>query len=151
MAGGGNYILNKGYPVLKTYNTSFTSGVQRYRAVKLTVVSSAIRLDVNPTLATASIGVVQEDIDQVKVAYGNTVADVAIQGITKMYVAVAASIVIGAKIGVGGTINTATAGGAVVAVATNPCIGICVGMSVPNGTVNVGDFIDVLLTPGLVA
>lgn len=148
MAGGGNYILNKGYQVLATYNSSAAAGVTRYRAVKLTVVSSAIRLDINATAATASIGVVQEDIDAAKVAYGNAVANVALVGITKMYVTTGTSIVIGSKIMVGG--SGATAGGAVLAATTgNAVVGICVGMSVPGGTVAAGDLIDVLLTPGL--
>lgn len=149
MAGGGNYILDKGYPVLKTYNSSATTGVQRYHAVKLTVVSSAIRLDVNAAHATASIGVVQEDIDAVKVAYGNAVANVALLGITKMYVAVGTSIVIGSKIAAGTVAGHV--GGAIIAVTSDNYVGICVGMSVPNGTVAAGDLIDVLLTPGAVA
>jgi hypothetical protein len=151
MAGGGNYVLDKGYQVLKTYNASFASGVQRYRAVKLTTVSSAIRLDVNAAHATFQIGVVQEDIDAVKVAYGNAVADVRLLGITKMVVAVGTSIVIGSKIAAGGTGGTSNAGGAILAVTSDPIVGICVGMSVPGGTVGAGDLIDVLLTPGAVA
>lgn len=144
MAGGGNYVLSKGYPVLKTYNSSAAAGVTRYRAVKLTVVSSAIRIDLNVAATTFAIGVVQEDIDAVKVAYGNAVANVALLGITKMY----ANTTPGA-IAIGSPITVGNAGGAVLAATggTNYVIGTCVGMSVPGGTVAAGDLIDVLLSP----
>lgn len=147
MAGGANYVLDKGYQVLKTYNSSAAAGVTRYRAVKLTVVSSAIRLDLNVAATVATIGVVQEDIDQVKVAYGNAVADVRILGITKMY----ANTTPGA-IAIGSPVMVGSAGGAVLATgsSTNFPIGICVGMSVPGGTVAAGDLIDVLLTPSTI-
>jgi hypothetical protein len=144
MAGGGNYVLDKGYQVLKTYNSSAAAGVTRYRAVKLTVVSSAVRLDLAVAATSFAIGVVQEDIDQVKVAYGNAVANVALLGITKMFAnATPGAIAIGSPIMVG------SAGGAVLATTggTNYVIGTCVGMSVPGGTVAAGDLIDVLLQP----
>jgi hypothetical protein len=144
VAGGGNYILDKGYQVLKTYNSSAAAGVTRYRAVKLTTVSSAIRLDLNVSATVFSIGVVQEDIDQVKVAYGNAVANVALLGITKMYVnGTPGTIAIGSPIMVG------NAGGAILATgtSTNFSIGFCVGMSVPGATPAAGDLIDVLLNP----
>lgn len=143
MAGGGNYVLDKGYQVLKTYNGSAVAGVTRYRGVKLTTVSSAIRLDLNVAATTFAIGVVQEDIDAVKVLYGNAVAGVRLLGITKMFVQTGTSIVIGSPITCG------NAGGAVLAATggTNFVIGTCVGMSVPGGTVAAGDLIDVLLMP----
>ena len=145
MAGGGNYVLDKGYQVLATYNGSAAAGVTRYRAVKLTTVSSAIRLDLAVSATAAlPIGIVQEDIDQVKVAYGNAVADVRLLGISKMFVQTGTSIVIGSPITIG------NAGGAVLGVATNYLVGICVGMSVPGGTVAAGDLIDVLLTPSAI-
>jgi hypothetical protein len=143
MAGGGNYVLNKGYQVLKTYNGTGLA-VTRYRAVKLTVVSSAIRIDLNVSPTVFSIGVVQEDIDAVKVAYGNAVANVALLGITKMFVNVTPG-----AIAIGSPIMVGSAGGAVLATAggTNYVLGTCVGMSVPGGTVAAGDLIDVLLSP----
>jgi len=146
MAGGGNYVLSKGYPVLKTYNSSAVAGVTAFRAVKFSVSGSKSYIDLAVAHATGGIGVVQENIDAVKVAYGNAVADVALSGITKMYAnGTPGSIVLGSKIAAG------TAGGAILAVTSDLIIGICVGMSVPGGTVAAGDLIDVLLTPGGVA
>jgi hypothetical protein len=144
VAGGGNYVLDKGYPVLATYNGSAAAGVTRYRAVKFSVAASVARIDLNVAATVWSIGVVQEDIDAVKVAYGNAVANVALMGITKMYAnATPGAIVLGSPVMVG------NAGGAILATgtSTNFAIGICVGMSVPGGTVAAGDLIDVLLTP----
>jgi hypothetical protein len=146
MAGGGNYVLSKGYPVLATYNSSAAAGVTRYRAVKFSVSSSTAFIDLNVAATVYSVGVVQEDIDQVKVALGKAVANVAVLGITKMFVQTGTSIVLGAAIAVG------SAGGAVIAATggTNFVLGTCVGMSVPGGTVAAGDLIDVLLTPSAI-
>lgn len=147
MAGGGNYILSKGFPVLATYNSSAAAGVTAYRAVKFAVTGGKQFIDLNVAATVWSIGVVQENIDQVKVATGKTVANVAVEGITKMYAnATPGAIVLGSPIMVG------NAGGAVLATgsSTNFYIGICVGLSVPGGTVAAGDLIDVLLTPGAV-
>jgi len=147
MAGGGNYVLDKGYPVLATYNSSAAAGVTRYRAVKFSVSASTAFIDLNVAATVATVGVVQEDIDQVKVALGKAVANVALLGITKMYAnTTPGSIVLGSPIMVG------SAGGAVLATgsSTNFPIGICVGMSVPGGTVAAGDLIDVLLTPSTI-
>jgi hypothetical protein len=144
MAGGGNYILDKGYPVLKTYNTSATTGVTRYRCVKLAVTGSQMRVDLNVAATVFSLGVVQEDIDAVKVAYGNAIANVALLGITKIFTAASGTMpALGDKVAcglAGGAIKAATGG-------TNFSIGIMVGQSVPGGTVGFGDLIDVLLMP----
>jgi hypothetical protein len=146
VAGGGNYVLDKGYPVLATYNGSAAAGVTRYRAVKFSVAASQARIDLNVAASTLCLGVVQEDIDQVKVAYGNAVANVALLGITKMYAnATPGAIVLGSRI------TTGNAGGAILAATGNLVMGICVGMSVPGGTVAAGDLIDVLLQPGYIA
>lgn len=138
MAHGGNFVVDKGWKVLSTYNASAAAGVTRYRAVKLGATADTI--DLNTAGATLSVGVVQEDVDQTKVATGKVVADVRMMGITKMFVnTTPGSIVQGSKVMVG------SAGGAVLATATNIPIGICL----TTGTIAAGDLIDVLLTPGM--
>lgn len=146
MAGGGNYNLNKGYPVLKTYNSSAATGVQKFRAVKFATTGGVAYIDLNAAPTVWSLGIVQEDIDAVKVAYGNAVASVMLDGISKMVVATGTGIVLGSPIMVG------TGGGAVLAAgsSTNFFIGMCVGMTAPGGTVAPGDLIDVMLTPSAV-
>ncbi len=145
MAGGGNYVLSKGLPVLSTYNSSATGGVTAFRVVKWNG-SPAANVDL-ATAATDNIaGVVQENVDAVKVALGKVVADVAYMGITKVYVAASGTVpVVGDKV-------TAGAGGGVVKVATggtNLIIGRVVG---PLGqTIAAGDLIDVLLSLSSVA
>jgi hypothetical protein len=147
MAGGGNYVLDKGYPVLSTYNSSAATGVQAYRAVKFSVSGSKATVDLATAATSQPLGVVQENIDAVKVATGKTVADVRILGITKMV----ANTTPGA-IALGSPIMVGSAGGAVLAATggTNYVIGVCVGMTVPGGTVAAGDLIDVLLTPSAI-
>jgi hypothetical protein len=140
-----DYILDKGYPVLSTYNASAAGGVTAFRAVKFSVSGSVAFIDLNVAATTMSIGVVQENIDQAKVATGKAVADVRILGVTKMVVQTGTSIVIGSRLTLG------NAGGAIIAASGNQQVGICVGMSVPGGTVGNGDIVDVLLTPGAVA
>lgn len=136
MAHGGNFVLDKGWKVLSTYNTSAAAGVTRFRAVA--AASDTVDLVVLST--TRPLGIVQEDIDQVKVATGKTVANVRLMGITKMFVQTAAGI------SQGGRVMAGTQGGAVNAAgAGNVPIGICLTA----GTIAAGDLIDVLLTPGM--
>src|SRR2546421_3266876 len=104
-----DYILDKGFQVLSTYNSSAAGGVTRYRAVKLAVSSSTTFIDLNVAATTMSIGVVQEDIDQVKVATGKAVAGVRLLGVSWCYVQTGTSIVIGSRVTVG------NAGGLVIA------------------------------------
>jgi len=146
MAGSGsNMVLDKGFLVLSTYNSSATAGVTAFRCVKVDTVTGII--DLNATATQISIGVVQENIDAAKVATGKAVADVRMMGITKLRVSdTPGSIVIGSRVAPSGT--GANAGGVKLAVTTNAVIGICVGLT---GTVAAGDLIDVLLTPGGVA
>lgn len=132
-------IIDLGWKVLSTYNSSSANGVQKYRAVKA---ATGDTIDLNVAATTIAFGVVQEDVDQVKVATGKVVANVRIMGVTKMVVQTAASIAIGSLITCG------NAGGAVIAASTNKVIGICIGAP---GTIAAGDLIDVLLTPGAVA
>lgn len=138
MAHGGNYVLDKGWKVLSTYNASAAAGVTKYRGVKL---AAGDTIDLNVAATTMGIGVVQEDIDQVDVATGKAVANVRMMGITKLYVQTATSIVQGSRLTLG------SAGGAVIAASTNQQVGICLTF----GTIAAGDLIDVLLTPGQVA
>jgi|SRR6185369_3725752 len=145
MAGGANYILDKGFPVLKTYNSSSVNGVQAFRAVKFSVSGGKANIDLATAATTQPLGVVQENIDAVKVAYGNAVASVRLEGITRMVAnATPGAIALGSPIMAGST------GGAVLATTggTNFVLGLCVGMTQPGGTVLAGDLIDVLLTPG---
>jgi len=144
MAGSGsNFVLDKGFLVLSTYNSSAAAGVLAFRCVKADTVTGVI--DLNATATVANIGVVQEPVDQVKVATGKVVADVRVLGISKVRVSdTPGAIVIGSKVAASGTAGNA--GGVKLAVATNIPLGICVGLT---GTVAAGDLIDVLLTPGM--
>lgn len=144
MAGSGsNFVLDKGYLVLSTYNASATTGVTAFRCVAVNTTTGII--DLNATATAASVGVIQENVDATKVATGKVVADVRLLGITKVRVAdTPGAIVIGSKVAASGT--GANAGGVKLAVATNIPLGIVVGLT---GTVAAGDLIDVLLTPGM--
>lgn len=141
MAGtGSNTVLDKGFAVLTTYNSSAAAGVVAYRCVAL---GTAGTIDLNATSTAANIGVVQESIDRAKVATGKAVANVRVLGITQVVVAnTPGSITIGSKVA------ASTAGGVKLAVSTNVPLGIVVGAV---GTPAEGDLIDVLLTPGLAA
>jgi hypothetical protein len=141
MAGGGNYILSKGLPVLSTYNSSSTNGVTIYRCVKWSG-SPATAIDLNAVATVYTCGVVQENIDAVKVAYGKAIANVMFAGITKVFVSGSGTVpVVGDKVTAGasgGVVKAATGG-------TNFTLGVVVG---PLGqTINAGDLIDVLLSP----
>lgn len=139
MAGGSHYVLNIGIPVLSTYNSSAAAGVTANRLVKW----SSGKIDLNTGAAVYSVGVVQENIDQVKVATGKAIASVCIAGVCKVYVATATSVVLGAKVMAG------TAGGVLLAATTaNFVVGIVVGVG-QSGTVGAGDLIDIELTPGV--
>jgi len=140
MAGGANYVLDKGYPVLSTYNGSSTNGVTPFRVVKF----SSAKIDLQTTAGGQSIGVVQEKIDQVKVAYGNAVAGVRLAGITKVYVSASGSVP-----SLGSEVEVSTDGGVVVASGTSGrwTLGVVVGQTVAGGTIGNGDLIDVLIQP----
>jgi hypothetical protein len=135
---GAHCILDQGWPVLSTYNTSAVGGVTKYRGVKI---AAGGTIDLNVAATTIGIGVVQEDIEVAKVATGKAVASVRILGVSKMVVQTAASIVAGSLITCG------SAGGAVIAASTNKVVGI----NLSTQTIAAGDLIDVLLTPGVVA
>lgn len=140
---GSNYVLDKGFPVLITYNASNANGVTAFRIVKTIAATGTIDLAVSPTATTLMVGIVQENVDRAKVATGKVVADVRLLGVSKVVVD-----------GTPGTINHGTrvmcgAAGGVIAAATtgNAVTGIAIG--VPSGTAVAGDIIDVLLTPGV--
>jgi hypothetical protein len=144
MAEGGNYLINKGFPILATYNGSAAAGVTRYRCVKFAVTASTQYVDLNVAATVFTVGIVQEDVDQVKVATGKAVANVAVMGISKAFIASSGTVpVLGDKVtcGAGGGIVKAATGG------TNFSIGILIGQFVPGATVAAGDLVDVLLMP----
>jgi hypothetical protein len=144
---GANYVLDKGFDVLVTYNSSSVNGVTAYRCVALT--TPAGKIDINATATAANIGVVQEDISASRVATGKVVADVRILGITKVRVSDTPGVILmGSKVAASGT--GANIGGVKLAVSTNIPLGIVVG-PVPIGSPAAGDLIDVLLTPGMAA
>src|SRR6476660_2519520 len=86
---GANYVLDKGFTALSTYNASSSNGVQAFRLVKITAQD---QIDLNVLATTISIGVVQEDVDVAKVATGKAVVDVRILGISKVVAGAAISI-----------------------------------------------------------
>lgn len=136
MAGtGSGYVLDKAFPV----NPAYTGGsVTRFRCVSLG--SSGINL--NASAATVTVGIVQEEIDATKVATGKAVADVRVSGVSRAFVG-AAGVTLGNRV-------TAGANGGVVATAAgNIVVGIVVGA--PTGAIDIGDIVDVLLTPGAIA
>lgn len=136
---GAQCILDMGWKVLSTYNSSNAAGVTKFRGVKP---ATGDTIDLNVAATTIGFGIVQEDVDQVKVATGKVVANVRVLGVSKMVVQTATSIAIGSLVTCG------SAGGAIIAASTNKVVGIVIGAP---GTIAAGDYIDVLLTPGLVA
>jgi hypothetical protein len=144
---GPSYVLDKGFPVLSTYNSSDAAGVLAYRCVAMS--SSTGVIDLNATATAACLGVVQEDISASRVATGKVIADVRLMGITKVRVSdTPGTIVLGSKVAASGT--SGNKGGVKLAVSTNIPLGIVVG-PLPIGTPAAGDLIDVLLTPGMAA
>src|SRR5438046_2506948 len=127
MAGGANYVLDKGYLVLSTYDGSSAGGVIPFRPVKFAA-GGTIDAQTVATAGNLTVGVVQEKIDQSKVAQGKAIADVRLAGITKAYVADSGTapalgdpVIAAAGTGVTGR-------GVVKGVtATNVKLGICVG------------------------
>lgn len=138
MAGtGGAFILSKGFPVLSTYNSSNAAGVQSFRCVKF---AAGGTIDLNVDATGHNLGVVMENIDQVKVATGKAVANVAMMGIVPVKVTTAASIVLGSRL------MPTTSGGVILAATASSFVcGIAVGIT---GTIADGDIIQMLLLPG---
>jgi hypothetical protein len=127
-----NYILDKGYVAVSTYNSSNAAGVVAKRFVKLTANQT---IDLNVASNTRPVGVVQENVDQAKVATGKAVVDVRVQGIAR--------VIAGGTIAIGGEVMSSTTGTAIAAVtAANIVCGIALQAAVS------GDEIDVELLPG---
>lgn len=145
---GANYVLDKAFEVLSTYNSSAATGVTAYRCVAINTTTG--RIDINATATARSLGVVQENIDAVKLANVSKVfASVRLLGITKLRVSdTPGVIVLGSFVAPSGT--GANIGGVKLAVSTNIPVGICVGPA-PIGTPAAGELIDVLLVQGLPA
>lgn len=140
MAHGADYVVTKGWKVLSTYNGSSANGVQKFRAVKT---ATGDTIDLIAASTERVLGVVQEDIDQAKVATNKAVAAVAILGVTKMKVgATPGALVQGSRVAadVDGEAILATT-------STHIPLGVCL----TTGTIAAGDLIDVVLTPGLPA
>lgn len=141
MAHGGNFVLDKGFKVLATYNSSAAAGVLEYRAVK---VAAGDTIDLVAASSDRTLGVVQESVDAAKVATGKVVANVRLLGITKMKVGATPG-----SIAQGGLVKS-DADGEAIALATGSGH-IPIGINLTAGTIAAGDLIDVLLTPGLPA
>jgi hypothetical protein len=136
---GSNYVLDKGWDVLSTYNSSAAAGVTAYRCV---TAADTGKIDLNVTATQRTTGIVQENIDAVKVATGKVVADVRMIGISKVKVGTTPGTIV-----MGSLVAPTATGGVKLAVSTNIPVGMVVG-PVPIGTPAAGDLIDVLLTPG---
>lgn len=141
MAGAGaNFVLDKGFLALSTYNSSAVAGVVWQRLVKF---GAGGTVDLNVASNTRSIGVVMESVDAVKVATGKVTVDVRLLGIATVVCTTAASVVLGS------VVMSSTTGGVLLAATTgNIPVGIVVGIT---GTLADGNLIQVLLTPGLPA
>lgn len=139
MAGvGANFVLDKAWPVLSTYNSSAAAGMLAFRVVGF---AAGGTVDINATSTARSVGVTQENIDAAKIATGKAVADIRMMGISTVLCTTAASIVLGSLV------SPTTSGGVKLAVSTNIVVGVVVGIT---GTIADGNLIQVLLTPGVV-
>lgn len=127
----GNYVLDKGYTALSTYASSDAAGVQAFRFVRLTAAQTVDRCS---AITQVPIGVVQESVDQAKVATGKAVVDVRLMGISR--------VTAGAAIAVMAEVSTSATGKAVTAATTSRVAGIALQAA---GADN--DQIDVLLVP----
>lgn len=140
MAGvGANFVLDKGWPVLSTYNSSAAAGALMNRLVGF---AAGGTIDLNATSTARSVGVLMENVDAVKVATGKVIADVRMMGIATVVCTTAASVVLGS------VVSPTTGGGVKLAVSTNIPVGVVVGIT---GTLADGNLVQVLLTPGLPA
>ena len=127
-----NFVLDKGFTLLSTYNSSAVAGALAKRFVKLV---SNQTVDLNVLATTRSIGVLMENVDQAKIATGKVVADVRLMGIAR--------VVAGAAFAVGVEVGSDTTGRAITAVSTNYILGVALWPAA-----NAGDEVDILLTQG---
>jgi hypothetical protein len=126
-----NFVLDKGFAALSTYNSSNAAGVVAFRFVKLT---AAQTFDLNVAITTVPIGVVLENVDQAKVATGKVVCDVRVMGIAR--------VTAGAAVAVMAEVSSDTTGRAITAATTSRVAGIAL-----QAAGAAGDLIDVLLVP----
>lgn len=134
-----DFVLNKGFPVLATYNGSSTNGVTQYRVVKW----SSTAIDLQTTAGGLGLGVVLENIDAAKVATGKVNANVGVMGVVPVVCTTGTSVVVGGEVEVttdGGVINASGTAG-------RYTLGMVVGMTTLGGTVGNGDVIYVLIQP----
>jgi hypothetical protein len=126
---GPNYGLDKGFVA--------TTVIREFRAVMLTSNTQVKEAD---TAAVFAIGVAQWTVDDTtKIAYGKVTVDVRVNGISRV-VAGVNNITRGSKVGIdnqGRATNAGAGGTAALGIALSP-------------SAAVGDWIDVLLTPGAV-
>ena len=134
---GATFVIDKAWQPITTYNSSSANGVTAFRLVKA---ASGGTIDLATADTDIVYGVVQEALDQTKVASGKYVVDVRMMGITRLYVTTASSIVLGSRV------TTSTGGGVKLAAVGDIPVGIAVGIT---GTIADGDLIEVLLTPGM--
>lgn len=140
-------FLDKSWTVLTTYNSSAAAGVVAYRCVKISLSGTTNFIDLQTTASAGAltIGVVQDNVDAVKVATGKVNVNVRMGGISKVVVnGTPGTILVGSKVmcgSTGGAILAATSGSAV--------LGICTAIALPGTNPVAGDLIDVMLTPGL--
>jgi hypothetical protein len=142
MAGiGQNMVLDKGFLLLSTYNSSAAAGALSKRLVKFSGTAGAV--DLNVAINTRSVGVLMENVDAVKIATGKVVADVRMLGVATINCTTAASVVLGSLV------MSSTVGGCLLLATTGSFpVGMVVGIT---GTLADGNDIQVLLVPGLPA
>jgi hypothetical protein len=137
MGTGPNYVLDKGFLA--------QGGSVQYNFGEIIVPGTAVQSCVRSTAAvggtTFFLGVCQETIDAAKVVTGKVFADVRMLGISR--VIAGGTVTVGARV----TSDTSARAVAVTRAAAGaqpaPILGIAL-----TGTTNVGEHIDVLLTPG---
>lgn len=128
-----NFIgLDKGFLVLSTYNSSSTNGVQAYFFVKTGGASQTF--DLNNVSNGIVLGVVQENVDAVKVATGKVQANVRMAGISK--------VTAGAALTRHTEVMSDTSGRAITAATTGNRVQ---GLALQSATA-AGDIVDVFLT-----
>jgi hypothetical protein len=126
-----NFVLDKGYTAVSTYNTSNANGVVPFFFVRITASQT---IDICSAITQVPIGVVQEAVDRAKVALGKVVVGVRLMGISR--------VVAGAAIAIGAEVSTSAAGKAVTAASTSRVAGIALQAAAADL-----DQIDVLLVP----
>jgi hypothetical protein len=137
MGTGPNYGLDKGF-LAQGGAVAYTFGEL---VLPGTAVQSMVRATAAPTGTTFWLGVCQETVDATKVGTGKVFADVRINGISR--VIAGGTITVGARL----TNDTSARAVAVTRAAAGaqpvPVFGVAL-----TGTTNVGEHVDVLLTPG---